>query len=90
MSFFSLFSSPPHLSITYCQPVEVFGTLNMPYIHAQIHLLSGTLCSTTCEVILNYGLLIVELRLLFVCVNARWFFVFVRESSKKKKESQRK
>ncbi len=45
----------------------------MIYIHALIHLLSGTLCSTTCEVILNYGLLTVELRLLmqgdFVCLS---------------------
>lgn len=55
-------------------PFEVFDTWNMLYILALIHLLFRMLYSVTCEVVT------VELRLLFVCVKAKWFCVFVSES----------
>jgi len=46
-----------------------YGTLNMLYIHALIHMLSRTLCCMSCEGVLSYVLLTVEFRLLFLCLS---------------------
>jgi len=61
----------PLLVISFLMPplLGFYGTLNMLYIHALIHLLSRTLCCMSCEGVLSYVLLTVEFRLLFLCLS---------------------